>query len=54
MMNRDMFILEDILILSNEILKDFESAIVVGIGNLGDSTWVAVKSNTIVESEAGS
>jgi hypothetical protein len=53
-MNKDTFILAEIITTSNEVFKDFESDLVVWIRKLGDPAQVTAKSNDTVKQTAGS
>jgi hypothetical protein len=47
-------LLELIRTSNNEVLKDFESHLAVGISKLAHSTWNTAESNVAVEQTAGS
>jgi len=46
--------LGEIIASSNEIFKDFESDMAVGIKTLGNTTWETAESNVIVKQNADS
>jgi len=46
--------MEETITSNNEVLIDSESDMPVGIWNLGNSNWMAVKSNVIAKWKAGS
>jgi len=52
--NKDTFILQEIITLSNEVFKDVESEKPVGIGMLGNPTRETKKSNVTEKLTVGS